>query len=242
MTLLSITNDAADYSLGPRPATIIGNTEPDAQTLLRLANRAGFNLMRLFQWQALWKQREFTAIAGDEQTGAIPSDFNRFIAESFWDKDLRALVSGPISASEWAGLRTESAFDSRIKKFIWRGDSIFTIPDLGSGVSCEFQYVSKNWCTDTTGATPKAKFTVDTDLSLLDEDLMASIVAADWLESQGQPFAAARQYAEDSYELLTTNESASEDILVVADVFGRASRHYDFQPRTSRLFWQGTGS
>ena len=43
MTLLSIANAVADETKGPRPATIISNTAPEAQNILRIINKVGLH-------------------------------------------------------------------------------------------------------------------------------------------------------------------------------------------------------
>ena len=81
MTLLSIADDIAYETSGPNPATIIGNTNQDAQNYLRLINKVGKRLQLSYAWDILTKQHTFTSVALEAQTTAtpIPTDFGRFI-------------------------------------------------------------------------------------------------------------------------------------------------------------------
>jgi len=236
MTLLSIAIDVSTETQGPQPATIAGNSEPDAKLLLRTINKVGIKLMQLYTWSVLWKQHEFTSIAGQDQTAKVPSDFDRFVPETFWSIDNQTLISGPVSASEWGSLRAATVTNTRNIKFSWRSGLISTIPDIGAGVACEFQYMTKNWCTDTTGVTPQSVFAADTDVALLDEDLITNIAVAEWLKSEGLPYAEAQLYAQENLDRLTGNDDASENIAVVGDIYARNSRHYSGEPDSGQGF------
>lgn len=236
MSLLSIATDVSSETQGPQPATIAGNTEPDAQLLLRTINKVGIKLMQIYPWSVLWKQHEFTAIAGQDQTAKVPSDFDRFVPETFWSVDNQTLISGPVSPSEWGALRVSSVTNSRNIKFSWRSGLISTIPDIGAGVACEYQYVTKNWCTDSGGGTPQSVFAADDDVALLNEDLITNIAVAEWLKSEGLPYGEAQLYAQENLDRLTGNDQASENIAVVGDIYGQNTRHYSGEPDSGQGF------
>lgn len=233
MTLLSIANAVADETHGPRPATIAGNTDPDAQNMLQLINKVGKRLMRIYPWNELRKEQTFTSIAAETQTGAIPTDFDRFVAETCWNRASNNLISGPISPVEWNGLKTQT-YNSNTQKFIYRGGAFSTTPALDAGSTIAYEYIMKNWATDTTGATPKAAMSVDTDLSLLDDDLIIAFVKFEWLKDQGQPYQDAQRDAKMALDMLTGNDAATSNIAVVGDIFAKDTRHFDGTPKTSR--------
>ncbi len=237
MTLLSIANDVADETKGPRPETIVGNTSPDAQNILRVINRVGINLMRAYGWNILRKEQTFTSVSGEEQTGALPSDFDRFVPETFWDRDSNNLMSGPVSPVEWAGLKVQT-FSSQNKKFVHRGGSIFTQPELGSGVNMAFEYISKNWCQDSS-STAQAKFAADDDTAIIDEDLITYGAIFEWLDAEGQPSVRAARAYHEYFNLLVNNERATADILVAGDVFAQNTRHFEGAPKPSRASYGG---
>jgi hypothetical protein len=170
MTLLSIVQDAVDeVGVGPI-ATVAGNQDPLALKLLRLVNKGGKALMKSAVWQVLRKERTFTSIAGLEQTGTLPADFDRFVPETFWDRTNVKLISGPVSAVEWQGM-VANDYAGEQTKFIYRGDSVSIIPSYSAGVSLAFEYVSKNWCEDS-GGSGQTAFAADTDVGILDEELL----------------------------------------------------------------------
>ena len=110
MTLLSIANSVADETKGPRPETIASNTDPAAQNILRLINKVGKRLQKAYAWNIITKEGTVTAPGVETliASAALPSDFDRIIPETFWDRGSNNLISGPISAVEWPGLRVQT--------------------------------------------------------------------------------------------------------------------------------------
>ena len=238
MTLLTISNDVADETKGSRPATIAANTNPDAQNILRIINKVGIRLMKSYVWNILRKEQTFTSVAGQEQTGAIPADFDRFVPETFWDRDSNNLMSGPVGPVEWNGQKVQT-FSSQNKKFIHRGGSVFTQPLLGTGVSMAFEYVAKNWCDVAAANAPKAKFTLDTDIGIIDEELITYGAIFEYLDSEGQPSARAAKQYQDHFDLLANNDAATGGIAVTADIFAQNTRHFEGAPKASRASYGG---
>jgi hypothetical protein len=240
MTLLSIANAIADETKGPRPVTIAGNTNPDAQNILRIINKVGTRLMKVYTWNILSKEEAFTASGVEVLLAAasMPTDFDRFIDETFWDRDSNNLISGPITAVEWNGLKVQT-FSSQNKKFIYRGGDILTQPVFASGVNCAFEYISKNWVDIAATGTPKAAMTIDTDISLLDDELVIAVAKYEWLKDEGQPFNAAAMDAKDMLDMLTDNDASSQNIAVTGDIFAQNTRHFEGAPKASRASYGG---
>lgn len=230
MTLLSITNDVADEVSIDRPATIAGNASVDAQRLLRLVNKVGKKLMKVAPWQVLRKEQTFTSVAAEEQTGILPSDFDRFIPETFFDRTGQAFISGPITPVEWQGFKA-SGYNGTQKKFVYRGDSIFILPAFGAGSTLAFEYVSKNWC-QSSGGTGQTAFAADDDTGILDEELLTLATIFVYLDAEGQPTASAAREFEDYANTLLGNDQPNAGILTAGDIFGNG-RHFSGTPTLS---------
>ena len=239
MTLLTIANAVADETKGPRPETIATNTDPAAQNILRLINKVGNRLQKSFAWNILTK--EATVTAGGSETliaaASLPSDFDRIIPETFWDRGTNNLISGPVSAVEWQGLKVQS-YSSQNKKYRYRGGDIITSPAVASGSTCAFEYVSTQWARKADG-TAKSSMTIDTDYTVLSEELMIYGTVFEWLDAEGQPSSnAARQYL-DEFNLLVSADETSANILTSGDIFSQNSRHFTGEPRASRASYGG---
>lgn len=234
MSLLSIVQDIADEVSGPRPATIASNTNPDAQNYLRIVNKVGKRLMKLYDWQDLRAEHSFTAGGAETLVSLanMPSDFDRFIPETFWDRGGKNLISGPISPTEWNGLKVQN-YDLDNYKFIYRGGAVLTSPVISSGNECAFEYVSKNYVLASDAVTYKARFTADDDTGVIDEELITLAATYVWLDNEGQPAGSAFQAFKDYFDVLQRNEAAVMNVAVTADIFGRNSRHFEGAPQSN---------
>jgi hypothetical protein len=219
MTLLAICQAVADeVRTLTRPATVAGNTDPDAVALLRYANRIGTRLMKAYAWQALRKEITFAALAAEEQA-ALPADFDRIVPETLWDRTNYALISGPASAVQWQSLKADSYSDTTRPYYAYRGGKLLILPVPAAGVSIGGEYVSQNWCTDS----------ADDDLSLLEDDLMAAGIKYAYLTDEGQPNAAAAGDFNDYLGTLLANDQPTGNILSAGDLFG-GGRHFAGAP------------
>jgi hypothetical protein len=234
MTLLTICNAIADYTSGPRPASIAGNTNPEAQTILRIVNKVSKQLMKVYPWNILRKEHTFTAGGTETLVAAasMPSDFDRFVPETFWDRGANKLLSGPISAAEWAGRKAQS-YGGDETKFIYRGGDILAQPTVASGQSMAFEYISNQYA-ESSGGTGQASFQADADVGVLDEELIALAATFDWLASEGLDSGKAFSDFKTYFDTLQENENATANIAVTADIFARDSRHFTGIPAASR--------
>lgn len=232
MTLLSICHNAADEVQILRPASVAGNSAPDAQRFFRYANKVGNAVMKRHPWQVLRKEQSFTGVAGSEQTGILPDDFDRFIPETFWNRSASSLVVGPIDAVRWQGLKSDT-YSGDQQLFIYRGSSVFFVPDLAGGESLAFEYVSNQWARSSGGAA-QTSFLADTDTSALDEELITLGVIYEWQRSEGQPFDVALADYAGRFDLMTGNDQPSSEVLAVADIFSNGSRHFTGAPPANR--------
>ncbi len=238
MTLLTMANAVADESKGPRPATIAGNTSVEARQILRLINKVGIRLMKIYPWQILRFEKAFTAPGVETILSAanMPSDFNRFIPETFWDKDTNNLISGPIKPVEWNGLKTQT-YASQNKKFIFRAGAILTVPVFDAGVNVAFEYVGENWVgSDVTEdlSSPAASMTADTDITYLNEELIIAVTKYEYLKDEGQPWLQAAKDARDALDTECGNDAKTTKITVAGDIFARNTRHHQGAPQPSR--------
>ena len=229
MTLLSICIAVADEVGIERPTSIVGNAQPTSQKLLRYANKTGTRLMKKVAWEVLRKEKTFTSVATETQTGILPSDFDRFVTETFWDRTYATLMPGPISASEWPGLK---AFNyAGEAKFALRGGSVLVIPVPASGRSYAFEYVSNTWCQSAALAAQTA-FAADTDTGILDEELLTLGTKFVYLTDEGLPNQIAAAEFKEYFDMVLDNDQPNARIMVAGDIFGIAGsgRHYTGTP------------
>lgn len=229
MTLLTICQDAADEIGIDRPTAVIGSSQPAVQKLLRYANKAGVVLSKKVAWQALRKERTFTSVASETQTSILPSDFDRMVPETFWNRSSYELISGPVSAVEWQGLKTFSY--SGDYKFAYRGDAILVVPTLGAGDTLAFEYVSTQWC-ESSGGTGQTAWAADSDVGVISEQLIVRAVKFMYLTDEGLPNVNAATDLQDFMNILIRQDQPSAGVMLAADIFG-GGRHFSGAPVTS---------
>lgn len=231
MSLLTICQAAADEVKLLKPSTIIGNSAEEAITLLRYAKKVGNQIMKAAPWQALRMEKTFTALGQETQTSILPDDFDRFVAETFWDRSNTYLYSGPVSAVEWQGLKAKS-YTGPIRKFAYRGDSILVIPAPAGGETLAFEYISKNWC-ESSGGAAQATWAADTDVALIDEELHTLGVIFEYLDGDGQPSGKAGAQYMAYFKELVRNDQPTAGVMKAGDIFGgsyEVGRHFSGAP------------
>lgn len=234
MTLLTICHAVADITSGPRPETIAGNTSADSQILLRIVNKASKKLMISYPWNILRKEHTFSADGTETLVAAasMPSDFDRFVPETFWDRTANKLISGPTSPVEWAG-RKAQGYAGDETKFIYRGGNVLATPTVLGGQTMAFEYISNQYCQSSGGA-GQSSFSADADVGVLDEELIALAATYEWLVSEGVQAQAAFAEFKSYFDTLRNNETATAGVIVTADIFSRDSRHSTGTPAASR--------
>lgn len=189
MSLLTLCQAACDIVGLPRPTTIVGETSQTTRALLSLAQVEGRELARRHPWQALQVDHTFASVAQEAQTGAIPTDFDRFVDETFWNRSRRRPVHGPQTAEEWQTLKA-TATPAVTDVWRQRGDTILILPEPAAGQTYAFTYISKNWCQSESG-TAQPAWAGDTDTAKLDEQLHTLGLAWRYLQARGMDYAEA---------------------------------------------------
>ena len=190
MTLLTIVQDATDRLGIVRPSSVIGSADQQVRQLLGLAQQEGKELSRRHTWQSLQKEKTITATATETQTSAVPSDFDRFVNETFYNRTMKRSVQGPLTAQEWASYKASTTtvlFDA----FRVRGDSILLAPTPTANDSYVFEYMSTWWAaTASASTTPaQASWAQDTDVGILSEELMTLGLIWRFLKAKGLDYA-----------------------------------------------------
>ncbi|MDB5441100.1 MAG: hypothetical protein JWM33_3527, partial [Caulobacteraceae bacterium] len=109
MSLLTLIQRAARAMSLTVPSAVVTSTDPQVLQLWELANEEGESLARDFDWQALRKEQVVAASATPDQPGWLPADFDRFVAETGFDRSSRRPLSGPISPRQWQAMQAQPA-------------------------------------------------------------------------------------------------------------------------------------
>jgi len=174
MTILSMCQNVADFTGFERPTSVISNTDPIARQLLALAQREGKQLMRVSDWAILKKEHTFSTSSGTAAY-ALPSDFDRLVLETSYNRSDNDILTGPISSSEYQLVNHGMATTGTTEKFRLKAASNalkFELdPTPSSTQTIGFEYVSTQFC-QSSGGSGQAVWTADTDTGILDETTM----------------------------------------------------------------------
>ena len=81
--------------------------------------------------------------------------------------------------------------------------------------------------------------TVDTDVTLIEEELVIAAAIVSWLVAESQPAQAAFQHYKDIFDMIARADRASQGVAVTADIFAQNTRHFEGAPQASRASYGG---
>tara|TARA_R100000655_G_scaffold97398_1_gene140317 strand:- start:10 stop:726 length:717 start_codon:yes stop_codon:yes gene_type:complete len=174
MSLLTIAQTVADYTGFERPSTVVGNTDPIARQLLVFINREGKQLMRATNWPILSKEHTFNTANGT-QNYALPTDFDRFVSGTAYNRTDLNQLAGPITPQQYQADRFGTTTGGVVERFRLKPSSnalrFDLTPTPTATESIGFEYISSHW-NQTSGGTSQAAMAADTDVGILDEALI----------------------------------------------------------------------
>ena len=179
MTALSIIQTTCVEIGLPNPTVALASTDPQITQLVRLLNKEGKELSARYAWQVLIREVTFTTLAAESQgtiaaiitAGDSGHSFRYIINDTIWNRTRIWPVLGPKSPRNWQAYKAFSV-TGPISEYRIRGNTLYFSPVPAAGETCAFEYLDRMWCTDTGGTTYRQAVTVDSDLMLLDEDIM----------------------------------------------------------------------
>lgn len=210
MNLLELVQDVADLLGIPRPASVYGSLDAGVRQLLQLANREGRELSSRYPWQVLTNEATFTTVATESQ-GTLASiigatqTLRSVVNETLWNRTTGEPVCGPRDGRTWQAYKSQT-FTSPLAEYRIRGGSLLMLPAPTAGQTVALEYVSNCWLTDSTGATYRTGFAADTDVVLLDPEIMRIGLEWRWLQRKG--FEYAESFA--SYERMVADAMARD--------------------------------
>jgi hypothetical protein len=239
MTLLSVVQTACDELALPRPLSLVNSSDDQIRQLTALVNREGKELVKRHTWAVLNKEASIVTVAAQDAY-ALPSDFDRFIDQTFWDRSQRRAVMGPDTAQMWQWRQSEQVASEFYRQFRIRGtaaNNLLIFPTPGdSGQTLYFEYISRNWARSAADA-EQSSMSLDTDYPVFDEDLMVLGVIWRFLRAKGLDYADYLMSYQARYGALVASDGGGAQVLAT-------TRHaFDLFPvNIPDGDWPGTGN
>ena len=116
---------------------------------------------------------------------ALPSDYDRLIDRTEWDKSQFWELLGPGSAQQWQWLKSGYIAVGPRASFRVLASLFQVYPPLAATDYLGFEYVSNQWVAATGAALSKTAYAVDTDTSIFPDRLMIAGLKMRFTESLG---------------------------------------------------------
>jgi hypothetical protein len=190
LSLLTLIQAACRRLVIPVPTSVVSSTEESAMQMLGLADEEGEELSRAYEWTALTRVHTLSTSNGTEEY-ALPSDFDRFIDRTQWDRTQGWRVAGPIDPVQWQAIKSGligSADVGRRFRILRSASSatrkIYIDPVPTDTATIAFEYISSNWC-QSSGGTAQSAWAADTDTGIISERLMTLGLKWRWRRAKG---------------------------------------------------------
>jgi hypothetical protein len=195
MTLLTLAQDILKETKNPSlPLTIIGNTQNSAVQALTALTNSIKSLARDYDWQELYRVEDFTGVV-DQEGYDLPSDFDRFVNDTFWNVSKRRPCEGPMSASDWRLLKDSITGAGAFYDYYRIVRNQFEIyPTPTATDDYVYEYIT-NLIVESSGGTGQTTWLADTDVPVIDEYMLKLDATWRLLKNQGMPYAQEQQIA-----------------------------------------------
>jgi hypothetical protein len=213
MTLLTIVQEACARIGITQPTTVVSNQDAQISQIYNLAQQVGKDLSRTWDWQILTKEATFTTVATEEQATltTLAPDYDRISSQTIWNRTQGRRVVGPLNAQEWQKKKGSFAQAGIRDYFRIRGGKILFNPVPPAGDSVYFEYISKNWC-ESSGGTDQAAWAADSDVGILDEELMKLGIIVAFKRAKGLDYGEERNDYMMRLNMLTGNDGGNPNL------------------------------
>jgi len=215
LTLLEMVKQFANEIGATEPQLLFGAYDDLTKNYLALAIREGKEFSRrangIGGWQALHKEHTFTTVSGQDEYD-LPSDFESFIARTFWDGASSWEMIGPILPAEKQLIKYGVTPVLPRRKFYVKGNKFVVVPTPETtGETLVFDYFSNAWCQSSSGAA-QSTWLLDTDTYKLDEDCFILGLKWRWLRSKGMDYSVERQDYERQCAIVMSRDTPPLDL------------------------------
>jgi hypothetical protein len=195
LSLLTIIQDACNHPSLTLPvvASVVGNSSSHAPALLMAAKEELDSLATRHGWQKLTKEHTFTTTASAVQltASAFPTDFDRMVNESMFNRTTRRHIFGPLDSVEWQTIQaTVSTMVDPAYRI--RGGTILISPTPATGNTIAYEYIS-TYKVRALAGDEKVTWSVDSDTTIFPESIVTLGVVWRYRRGRGFNFSAEQE-------------------------------------------------
>lgn len=221
-TLLELVQQACNEIGIPEPTFLFGSVNDQEKQLIALAQREGKDFSAMANknggWQVLRTDYTFDTVI-DQADYALPSDFEYFVQQTFWDNQYKWSLIGPIAAQEKQVLRYGVISSGPRTKFYVRNNKIWLDPVPQSVYTVAYDYYSNAWCSSS-GGDAQSLWQADTDTYKLDEDCFIQGMKWRFLRAKGLDYMEEYNSYKADCERVISRDGGSRDLPLGGDAIG----------------------
>lgn len=184
MNLRDILNEVLAQSAHIKKANFANSSDVDDVQMVSIANRLVFEVRNFYPWGDLRKEFSISVIGGVSNY-PMPSDFDTMVPDSGWETEGSRPIEVPVPDGRWYRYKNSAFTDSTTIRCRFYGNEL-QIADPVDGDKFTFEYMSKFTVMET-GGTLREKFVSDTDIYLLDPDVLILGIQSHWAHTKGLP-------------------------------------------------------
>lgn len=167
-------------------AAFASSADVDDKQMVHIANRVVREVREFYDWSALASTHHIAIVDGQTRYD-LPDDYFSVVSDSAWETNGSRKCDFPVPKNRWFMYKFSSLTDAGTIRARLYGNQIeLHEPSVTTGFDLE--YITKYLVEDTAN-TPKEMFTDDTDLFVLDDDLMIKGIQAYWTRNKMMPMA-----------------------------------------------------
>jgi hypothetical protein len=167
---------------------IFNSSDPDDIQMGAIANRVALEITGYYEWEELRKSIEIPMNSG-QTIYDLPTDVKSIVGDSSWETDGSRMVMSDVSDNEWYQYKFSSLTTGGVIRGRKVGDTFEVIDPINSS-SISMEYVTDYFATSLVNI-PLEEFSSDTDMFLLDDQVLSLGIQAHWMQTKLMP-----QYAE----------------------------------------------
>lgn len=194
-TLLATVQEICGRLAQPVPATVYGSTDKQVLQMMRLLEEGLDWIGQRGQWQAMIKEVTWVTLAAEDQgtlssatgLGSGPSvlqGYEYLMPDTLWDRTNRMPLFGELPDADWAALKAWIINGPRFQ-FRLNNDHFYVNPVPTAGWTWAMNYYSSHTIVNAAGTTTKSRFTLDTDLIKLPDNLVMADLKWRWKKEKG---------------------------------------------------------
>lgn len=140
----------------------------------------------------------------------LPSDFDRQIDRTHYDKSKRWEMLGPETAQQWEFLKSSYISTGPRMRYRFIGGNFQIWPQVSTNEYLGFEYISNGWVNQTT--TPISAFAADTDTCIFPDRLMVCGIKNKFFEVKGFDTTAYYRDYINQLSIAKSNDSGSQTL------------------------------